>query len=43
VPRPVLAAGIVSRMGYSLLVGQADAVTHRVSGDIGVNVAEVTR
>jgi hypothetical protein len=31
------------RTGYSLPVGQADAVTRRISGYIAVNVAEVTR
>jgi hypothetical protein len=36
-------AEIVSRTGYSLPVGQADAVTRRISGYIAVNVAEVTR
>jgi hypothetical protein len=34
---------IASRMGYSLPVGQADAVTRRISGDIAVNVAEDRR
>ena len=42
-PRPVLEAEIVSRTGNSLPVDQADAVTHRISGYIAVNVAEVTR
>jgi hypothetical protein len=42
-PRPVLAAEIVSRAGYNLPVGQADAVTRRISGYIAVNVAEDTR
>jgi hypothetical protein len=42
-PRPWLEAEIVSRTGYSLPVGQADAVTRRISGYIAVNVAEVTR
>jgi hypothetical protein len=41
--RPVLAAEIVSRAGYNLPVGQADAVTHRISGYIAVNVAEDRR
>jgi hypothetical protein len=30
--RPVLAAEIVSRTGYNLPVGQADAGTRRISG-----------
>jgi hypothetical protein len=41
--RPGLEAEIVSRTGHSLPVGQADAVTRRISGYIAVNVAEVTR
>jgi hypothetical protein len=41
-PRLVLEAEIVSRTGYSLRVGQADAVTRRSSGDLAVNVAEDT-
>jgi hypothetical protein len=42
-PVPVLEAEIVSRTGHSLPVGQADAVTRRVSGYLAVNVAEDTR
>jgi hypothetical protein len=41
--RPVLAAEIVSRTGYSLPVDQADAVTRRISGCVAVNAAEDTR
>jgi hypothetical protein len=40
--RPVLRAEIVSRTGHSLPVGQADAVTRRISGCLAVNAAEVT-
>jgi hypothetical protein len=42
-PRPVVEAEIVSRAGPSLPVGQADAATRRISGDIAVNAAEDTR
>ena len=41
--RPVLAAEIVSRASYSLPVGQADAVTRRISGYIAITVAQDTR
>jgi hypothetical protein len=43
IPRPLLEAEIVSRTGYSLPVGQADAGTRRISGDIAVNATEDTR
>ena len=41
--RPVLAAEIVSRTGYNLPVGQADAGIRRISGYIAITVAEDTR
>jgi hypothetical protein len=41
--RPVAGAEIVSRTDYNLPVGQADAVTRRISGYIAVNVAEDRR
>jgi hypothetical protein len=39
---PRLEAEIVSRTGHSLLVGQANAVTPRISEYIAVTVAEDT-